>query len=451
MGSVAGDRGQWSSRAGFVLAAAGSAVGLGNIWRFPYLAGENGGAAFVFAYVAFVVLIGLPYMLAELSLGRSTQKNPVGAIVSVRGRTHWRFVGWLGVITAVGILSFYSVIAGWTIGYIFKMATGRTADFAGFIASPVIVLSLLAFFMLLTALIVLGGVHGGIERWSKVLMPLLFVLLIALIIYANTLEGAKDGLAFYVKPDFTKLTGRTLLAALGQAFFSLSLGMGLMVTYGSYASKKEDLVTAGVAICFFDTLVAICAGFVIFPALFSMGHDPAAGPTLVFAVLPELFQRMPGGLIVGALFFVLLAVAALTSTISLLEVQVAYVVDEHRISRRRVVWGASLLTFLVAVPSALSQGASGFWGNVGWIPERLTSPDFLSQMSFAFGDFSLAFGALLLSTFVGWVWGADKAAEELAHESPRFVRARAAWIFFIRFVVPIVVSVILLNLFGIFG
>jgi NSS family neurotransmitter:Na+ symporter len=313
------------------------------------------------------------------------------------------------------------------------------------------VLLLFAFFMLITALIVHGGVQGGIEFWSKILMPVLFLLLIGLIIYANTLEGAKDGLAFYLKPDFSKLDGRTWLAALGQAFFSLSLGMGLMITYGSYVPKKEDLATAGLSVAFFDTLIAIFAGLVIFPALFAMGHDPAAGATLVFAVLPELFQQMPGGHFVGAIFFILLSVAALTSTISLLEVEVAYMVDQHNVGRKKVVWGAALLTFLVGVPSALSQGASHFWSSGGWIPERLTSPDFLSQMSFIFGDFSLAFGALLLSIFVGWVWGANNAADELAHGSNFFAKTRQGWIFFIRFVVPIVVFVILLNVFKTFG
>lgn len=452
MAPVTSDRGQWSSRTGFVLAAAGSAIGLGNIWRFPYIAGENGGGAFVLAYIGFVVLIGLPYMFAELSLGRFAQKNPVGAIDTIRGgRTPWRLVGLLGVITGVGILSFYGVIAGWTFGYIFKMATGNVANFGEFIASPFPVLSLFALFMVITALIVHGGIQGGIERWSKILMPILFVLMIGLIVYANTLKGAADGLAFYLKPDFSKLTGRVLLAALGQAFFSLSLGMGLMITYGSYVSKKEDLIVAGFSVGFFDTLIAIFAGLIIFPALFAMGHDPAAGPTLVFAVLPELFTQMPGGLAVGAFFFILLSVAALTSTISLLEVEVTYMVDEHRAGRKKVVWGAALLTFLVGVPSALSQGASEFWGNIGWIPARLTSPDFLSQMSFAFGDFSLAFGALLLSIFVGWIWGAHHAADELAYGSSFFVKTRQTWIFFIRFVVPIVVFLILLNLFGIFS
>jgi NSS family neurotransmitter:Na+ symporter len=451
MTTVGTDRGQWSSKTGFILAAAGSAIGLGNIWRFPYVVGQNGGAAFVLLYILFVAIIGLPYMFAELALGRASRKNPVGAIDHIKPGTPWRAVGMLGVLTGVGILAFYGVIAGWTIGYIYKMAVGSTGGFGEFTANPGLVLGLFALFMLFTTLIVYGGVQNGIERWAKILMPLLFVLLIGLIIYANTLEGASKGLSFYLKPDFSKITGRVALAALGQAFFSLSLGMGLMITYGSYVSKKDDMVTSGACIAIFDTLIAIFAGLIIFPALFAMGQQPDAGPTLVFVVLPELFAQMPGGLIVGTLFFILLSVAALTSTISLLEVEVAYLVDQHGVHRKKVVWGAALFTFLVGVPCALSQGASDFWSNFGVLPARLTGdPDFLSHMSFVFGDFSLAFGALLLSIFVGWVWGAKHAADEIEEGSGFFSQTRGVWIFMIKYFIPVVIFVILLNLFGVF-
>ncbi|TFH01445.1 MAG: sodium-dependent transporter, partial [Calditrichales bacterium] len=361
-------RGQWSSKIGFIFAAAGSAIGLGNIWRFPYVVGENGGAAFVLIYILFVAIIGLPYMFAELALGRSVQRNPVGAIEAIKPGSWWKWVGGLGVLTGVGILSFYGVIAGWTFGYIFKMAIGDVGDFGAFVSSPVLVLLLFALFMLITTLIVYGGVERGIERWSKILMPVLFVLLVGLIIYANTLEGSGKGLAFYLQPDFSKITGKTMLAALGQAFFSLSLGMGLMITYGSYVSKNENLVSSGIYVGLFDTLIAIMAGLVIFPALFAMGESPSAGPSLVFVVLPKLFTQMPGGLFVGALFFVLLSVAALTSTISLLEVPVAYMVDEKKVNRKKIVWAVAAFTFVVGIPSALSQGASGFFSDFGLIP-----------------------------------------------------------------------------------
>ncbi len=445
------NRGQWGSKIGFILAAAGSAIGLGNIWRFPYIVGQNGGGAFVFVYIFFVVIIGLPYMYAELALGRSVQLNPVGAIKKVKPNSAWKVVGYLGVLTGLGILSFYGVVAGWTVGYVYKMAAGVPGGFSEFIADPWAVVILFGFFIFITAAIVHGGVSGGIERWSKILMPLFFLLLIALIIYANTLEGSSAGLAFYLSPDFSKLTGKTILAALGQAFFSLSLGMGLMITYGSYLSKKENIVSSGVYIALADTAIAVMAGLIIFPALFAMKESPAAGPTLVFEVFPKLFAQMPGGMLVGALFFILLSVAALTSTISLLEVLVAYMVDEKKAQRKQIVWGAALVTFFLGIPSAVSQGASPFFSTFKIFPERLASGDFLSQMSFTFGDVSLALGALLLSLFVGWIWGADKASAEIEQGSPFFAKIKGVWLFMIRYFIPLVVFVILLNVFGIFS
>jgi len=444
------NRGQWSSKMGFIFAAAGSAIGLGNIWRFPYVVGENGGAAFVLLYILFVILIGLPYMFAELALGRMSQKNPVGAIESIKPNSAWKLVGLLGVLTGIGILSFYGVIAGWTFGYIFKMIAGSIGEFGDFVSDPVLVLFLFAVFMVITTMIVYGGVERGIERWAKILMPVLFVLLIGLIIYSNTLEGSGKGLAFYLQPDFSKITGRTMLAALGQAFFSMSLGMGLMITYGSYVSKKDNLISSAFFIGLFDTLIAIMAGLIIFPALFAMGESPSAGPSLVFVVFPKLFMQMPGGLVVGMFFFILLSVAALTSTVSLLEVPVAYMVDEKKVGRKKIVWIVALFTYIVGVPSALSQGASEFFSDFSLFPDRLSSPDFLGHMSFLWGDFSLAFGAFLLSIFVGWIWGGTKAAEEIEVGSPYFAKTKKIWIFMIKYFIPIVIFMILLNLFGIF-
>ncbi|MFP4545208.1 MAG: sodium-dependent transporter, partial [Candidatus Kapaibacterium sp.] len=437
------NRGQWSSKIGFIFAAAGSAIGLGNIWRFPYVVGENGGGAFVMLYIIFVAIIGIPYMFAEFSLGRSMQKNPVGAIKSIKPRTPWKFAGLLGIITGLGILSFYGVIAGWTFGYIFKMAAGNPGGFTEFISDELLVLLLFAFFMLLTAFIVHGGISGGIEKWSKILMPILLVLMVSLIVYANTLEGAAEGLEFYLLPDFSKISGSTILAALGQAFFSLSLGMGLMITYGSYLPKTENIFTSTFLIAFFDTMIAIMAGLIIFPALFAMGEDPAAGASLVFVIFPKLFAVMPGGLIVGSLFFLLLSVAALTSTISLLEVPVAYFVDEKKADRKKIVWIVAFFAFLIGVPSALSQGSVGFLTDFAILPEYLSSADFLSHMSFIFGDFSLAFGALLLSIFIGWVWKAKNAADEIQLNAPGFLKVRGIWIFMIKYFIPIVVFLIL--------
>jgi NSS family neurotransmitter:Na+ symporter len=443
-------RDQWSSRIGFIFAASGSAIGLGNIWRFPYIVGENGGAAFVLLYLLFVALIGLPYMYGELALGRFVHRNPVGAINAVKPGSHWKWVGILGVITGIGILSFYGVVAGWTFGYIFKTATHTPGDFSAFIAEPFQVIGLFALFLMITASIVYGGIEGGIERWSKVLMPVLFVLLIVLIIYANMLEGSENGLLFYLKPDFSKLTGKVALQALGQAFFSLSLGMGMMITYGSYLSKKENIIISGFFVGLFDTLIALMAGFIIFPALFAMGENPATGPALVFIVFPKLFTQMPGGEFIGVLFFILLAIAALTSTISLLEVPVTYIVDEKKYNRKNVVWPATMIVFIAGLPSVLSQGSVEFFTNFALFPKRLADPDFLTQMSFLWGSLALTVGALFLSIFIGWVWGTPKAIEEMkqnVHLNPLLLKL---WAFLIRYFIPVVIFVILLNLFGLF-
>ncbi len=444
-------RGEWNSKIGFILASAGSAIGLGNIWRFPYLVGENGGAAFVLLYLFFILIIGLPYLLAEFSLGRRYNLNPVGAINTIKPNSSWRFVGGFGIVTGFLILSFYGVIAGWTFGYIFKTMAGDTSGFGDFISNPFIEIFLFAFFIFMTALIVNKGVSGGIEKWSKILMPLMLILLLGLIIYANLQEGASEGLAFYLMPDFTKVEGSTILAALGQAFFSLSLGMGLMITYGSYVSKKENMVSSAIYIGLFDTLIAVMAGLIIFPALFAMGESPAAGPSLVFVVLPQMFASMPAGVLVGTLFFVLLSIAALTSTISLLEVPVAYMVDQKKAKRSKVVWIAAGAAFLIGIPSALSQGSVDFFSNFGVFPSYLSAPDFLSHVSFFAGDFSLPFGALLLSIFIGWIWGAKNAADEIEIGSPGFRKYRNIWEFMIRWFIPVIIFIILLNIFGVFG
>jgi len=444
-------RGQWSSKVGFVLAASGSAIGLGNIWRFPYITGENGGAAFVIVYLLSVLLICLPYMFAEFALGRSVQRNPVGAIRMIRPNSPWIVTGALGILTGVFILSFYAVIAGWTFGYIFKTLANDLTPFGDFISSPEMSIPLFALFMLFTILVVYGGVQNGIERWSKVLMPILLLLMIVLIVRSVTLPGAEKGLAFYLKPDFTQITGKVILNAMGQAFFSLSLGMGLMVTYGSYLSKEDNMVTSGLYVALFDTLIALLAGLMIFPAIFAVGKDPAQGPALIFVILPEIFQQLPFGNFLGAAFFVLLSIAALTSTISLLEVPVSYFVDEKRWQRKYAVWIVGAVTFAIGIPSALSQGA---------VPGLSSMPfyggkSFLDLVSFIWGSVSLALGALLLSLFVGWIWKSRNAAREIGRGSPGFQKRflglpftnAQVWEFSIRYVCPIVIAIVLLSVF----
>jgi NSS family neurotransmitter:Na+ symporter len=439
------DRGQWGSTAGFVLAAAGSAIGLGNIWRFPYVTGTNGGAAFVVIYLVCVLLICLPYLFAELALGRHTRKNPVGAIAAVKPKTPWTLVGGLGVLTGVFILSYYAVIAGWAFGYIFKVVVAPAMPHAEFSASAVVAIPLFGLFIALTALVVMGGVEHGIERWAKMLMPVLLVLMVVVIVRGLTLPGASAGLAFYLKPDFSVVDGSVILAALGQAFYSLSLGMGAMVTYGSYLPRRTNLRLSGLSVAAADTGIALMAGLMIFPAVFAMGKDAASGPTLLFVVLPEVFAAMPLGTWVAVVFFVLLSIAALTSTVSLLEVVVAYFVDERRWSRKKSVWVIAAITFVVGLPSALSQGSVESLSTMTFFGVS----SFLYIMDFLWGNISLAIGALLLSIFVGWVWGVDRAGAELREGSAVGAVGIRFWGFFIRWICPVIIFIVLLNVFGV--
>jgi NSS family neurotransmitter:Na+ symporter len=347
------------------------------------------------------------------------------------------------VATGVCILSYYTVMAGYTFGYIVKTLIGNETTFSSFTSNGWLAIPLFLLFSVLTVLVVQGGVRDGIERWAKILMPLLLCLLVLLIIRSVTLEGAGRGLSFYFKPDFGKVTGKTVLAAMGQAFFSLSLGMGAMITYGSYLSKKDNIVTSGCYVALFDTLIAVMAGLIIFPALFAMNMNPAEGPGLVFEVLPRIFPRLPAGNIIGAAFFLLLSIAALTSTISLLEVATAYLVDEKHWLRRKAVWIVAGLSFCIGVPSALSQGI---------VPALAELPlpgggSFLGFMDWLFANVMLAFGAILISIFFGWVWKMKAAAEEIRSGNPRAGRILAILDIMLRFVCPALILVVLVYLF----
>jgi len=441
------ERGNFGSRFGFILAAAGSAIGLGNIWRFPYFAGEHGGGAFVLVYLVFVVLIGIPVILAELSIGRASQKNPVGAFRALAPGSAWPVVGLLGVTCAFAILAFYSVVAGWTLGYLYESLTGglsgvTTAEksealFSGMIGSPLLPIGLTAAFMLLTVVVVRGGVSGGIERASKILMPVFFVLLVVLAVRSMTLPGGSEGLGFLFGFDWSKITVKVVISALGQALFSLSLGLGAMITYGSYLPRRENLWTSGATVAFFDTSIALLAGVIIFPALFAAGGDPAAGPGLVFVTMPTVFNALPGSTLVGVAFYSLLVIAALTSTISLLEVVVSYFIDERGWGRGAATWTLGSLCFLLAVPSALSQGAFASLSRDG-----LLGRDFLDVQNIVFGNYALSIGALFICLFVGWRWGIAAAAREIEHGGHLF-SMKKAWSVLVRFVCPLAVLTIL--------
>ncbi len=442
------DRGAFGSRLGFVLAASGSAIGLGNIWRFPYMAGENGGGAFVLLYLGCVACIGVPVLLAELSLGRATQSNPVGAFKKLAPRSAWPWVGSLGVLTGFGILAFYSVVAGWTVGYLSKALSGQfgsaiTADRSGamfgeLIGDPILAIGLAAVFLLLTVVVVRGGISGGIERASKILMPIFFVLLVVLAIRSVTLPGGWAGVTFMFDTDFSKINAKVFMSALGQALFSLSLGMGAMITYGSYFPKGENMPLAGVSVAFYDTSIALLGGFMIFPALFAAGVEPSAGPGLVFVVLPTIFDKLPMGGMFAVAFYALLAIAALTSTISLLEVVVSYFVDERGWSRNKAAWTVGGACLGLAIPSALSQGA-----NAGLSTFLGPELDFLSVQSILFGNYSLSIGALFICLFVGWKWGVPAGLESL-QRGGHVLPAAGVWGMLVRFVCPAAVVAVLI-------
>ncbi len=435
------DRGQWQSTTGFILAAAGSAIGLGNIWRFPYSVGTNGGAAFVVIYLIAVAVICLPYQFAELAMGRHSKKNPVGAVKMIVGNSPWSLVGGMGVLTGVCILSYYGVIAGWAFGYIFKSFLAPATTLGEFSANVLLSVPLFAAFMLATILVVARGVEKGIERAARVLMPMLLVLMVLLIVRGLTLPGAMKGVEFLVKPDFSVVTPATVLNALGQAFFSLSLGMGAMITYGSYLPKSADLAKSGAWVALFDTGIALLAGFMIFPALFALGGNPAAGPPLIFEVLPAVFEQMPLGALVAAIFFVLLSIAALTSTVSLLEVPVSYFVDEKSWSRKKSVWVIGGFAFALGLPAALEPSTPALQSI-----SLMGTTGYLGVMDLIWGNLSLAVGALLICVFAGWVWGFRKAGDELQENGAMSDTAVNVWGIFIRFICPILIFLVFLSL-----
>jgi len=447
------DRGQWGSKLGFIMAAAGSAVGLGNIWRFPYVTGENGGAAFVLVYLACVFLIGVPLLYVELALGRASGRNPVGAFQKTKPGTPFVVTGILCLMACFFVLTYYGVIAGWTISFAWSQATQNALVFEDYIANPASVLPVFAGFIALTIWIVSAGVEKGIEKWSKILMPLLFVLMLVIIRRSLPLEGASKGISYYLNPDFSKIDGKVVLMALGQAFFSLSVGWGLMITYGSYMPKSQNIVTNGLWVASADTLVAILAGFMVFPAVFAFGMDPGAGPGLTFVTLPKVFAQMPAGALFGTIFFCLLSVAAVTSSISMLEVPVSYFVDDKPSARRKSAIIVGIAAFLIGIPSALANGGSEFFSNM----KLMGKNGFLDIMDQVFGTLCLIVISLALSIYVGWVWKTDPAVKEIEEGCPWFtkplvgsVSPACVWAFFIKFICPIVISLVLINALGLF-
>ncbi len=413
-------REHWGSRTGFILAAAGSAVGLGNIWKYPSMAGQHGGAAFTLVYLLCILIVGLPILLAELSIGRSTQLNPVGAFKKLASNPRWAWVGFMGVASAFMILSFYSVVGGWTLKYTFVALTGgfnqlaadstaATNYFTDFHTAPIAPLFWHLIFIGLCVFIIGRGVKKGIEQWSKVLMPVLLVILVILVIRGVTLDGAKAGLDFLFKPRWSDLDASGIAMALGHSFFTISLGMGTMITYGSYLHQESDLMKAGLWVVFLDTLIALLAGVAIFTAVFAQGQNPAEGPGLIFIVLPTLFPNIPGGFIFAPLFFFLLFVAALTSAISILEVVIAYNIDEKGWSRKRATY---IFGGIVTMSGALVSLSLGDFNILA--PLGITYFDFLDWTT---SKYMLPLGGLLTAIFVIVKWGVPNYSREVFSKS----------------------------------
>jgi len=445
-------RAQWASRLGFILAAAGSAIGLGNIWKFPYITGKNGGGAFVLAYLACIVLIGLPILMAEFLIGRHGQKDAVGSFAALEGRrSPWCLVGWGGVAASFILLSFYAVVAGWSFDYVVKAATGSFAGrnaveinalFGALVSSPLRVIFWQVLFILATIAIVIGGIRGGIERWSKVLMPLLFLLLVLLFIRGMLSPGARAGLEFMFRPDFASLTPGALLDALGHAFFTLSLGAGTMITYGSYLERDSDLLALSLRIVLLDTLVALLAGLAIFSVVFAAGLEAGAGPGLVFQTIPIVFSTLPFGSLLATLFFILLAFAALSSSISMLEVSVAYLIDEKGWPRSRATTIVGLAALLLGIPAALSFN---LWSEL----KPLFGRTFFDLFDTLVSSYMLPLGGLFVALYAGWFWkGAEKKTELVGRADLPWLFP--VWHFLLRYVAPAAVLVILLNQAGLF-
>lgn len=442
-------RESFGSRFGALVAMAGSAVGLGNLWRFPYLVGENGGAAFIIVYILLSFLICLPIFVSEFVIGRRSQKNAFAAFRDLSGGSVWRWVGLFTVIVPLIVLSYYSVIGGWSIEYMFKSITfsftggesqaAMSTMFADFVSSPWTPLICHTFFLLATTLIVVVGIKDGIEKFSKLMMPMLFVIVLAIAVYSLTLPGAGKGVDYLFNPDFSKIDAKACAAALGQAFFSLSLGFGTILTYASYVDKKENIMFQSTATAVSDLMFALIAGVAIMPAVFAFGLDPQSGPGLVFETLPYVFSQMPAGGVVAILFFVALLVAALTSSISMLEVAVAYLVEEKKFSRVSACVALFVLCWIVGALCSLSFGplSDVQIGGRGIF-------DFFDNLS---SNVLMTLGSLLTVLFVGWRLKKTDIYDEFTNGGSLSTNVRifgVLW-FLIRYICPLAIISIFVS------
>ncbi|MFT9818764.1 sodium-dependent transporter [Lysinibacillus sp. NPDC056185] len=434
-------RDQFTSKIGFILAAAGSSIGLGAIWKFPYMAGTNGGSVFILLFILCTFFIGLPVLIAEFMIGRRGQKDAVTSFKEQAPGKPWYLIGWGGMIIAGLILSFYSVVGGWILSYLgrsltfhFNSSNGNYADlFSNIISSPFEAVIVQGLFMLLTVVIVSAGIKGGIEKASTWMMPLLFIFFIVLVIRSLTLDGAMEGVKFMFVPDWSYLNAETFLKALGQAFFSLSVGIAVMITYASYLSKSEKIGNSAINVASMNIIISLLAGLVIFPAVFALGYTPDQGPGLVFIILPAVFEQLPLGGLFLTIFFVLLLFATVTSSISMLEIVVAIAIGDKPEKRKKIAWIGGIIIFIVGIPSALSFGI-------------LSDVKILDRSIFDFVDFltnniGMPIGALLISIFAGYYYTKDISRKELASSSLMF----NIWYILIRYVSPIAIVIIFIQ------
>lgn len=437
---------QWTSKLGFILAAAGSAIGLGAIWKLPYMTGENGGGVFFLLFILFTLLIGSPILIAEFTIGRNAQKDAISAYKYIAPGKPWVLIGYGGVVASIILLSFFSVVGGWIISYLARSLTGSLSNltqteygnfFNTIISNPYETVIAQLLFMVLTIWVVQGGVSKGIEKANKYMMPSLFILFIILLIRSLTLDGAMEGVKFFLKPDFSALTGETILLALGQSFFALSVGVSVMVTYASYLSKKEDITKSAFSVVGLNIFISLLAGLVIFPAVFALGFSPSSGPGLVFVVLPAVFNEMALGGIFMAIFFILLLFATLTTAFSILEIVVAAMIKGDTAKRKKASWIAGSVVFLIGIPSALSFGVLS--------DVKIFNLSIFDLADYLTSNIALPVGALFISLFIGYQMKRIEVQKEFETGADSGRSLFKLWYFLIRYIVPIMIILVFLN------
>lgn len=443
-------RAQFATKLGVIATTVGSAVGLGNIWRFPYEAGMHGGGAFLIIYLFIIFVVGIPVITAEFIIGRHTGSNIAGAFHKLARNRSWSWVGYIGLTSSLMILSFYSVVAGWTLEYIYQSIIGFSGmhtqealhtQFDAFSTSNWRPLMWAIIFLTINLWILLRGVQKGIERMSNIMMPALFIILIIFCINSLTMSGAKEGLTFLFKPEFSKIDSSVLMGAMGQAFFSLSLGLGCLITYSSYFNRQTRLVRSASIIAGLDTMVAILAGVIIFPAIFTYGLQPEAGPKLVFEILPSIFLDLPGGMIWSTLFFILLFFASLTSTISMSEISIAYFVEEKKMSRRKATW---VNYFIAVVFGSLCALSFGYLNHI-----QLCGKTIFDLFDFISSNILLPIGGMAISIFVGWVLDKSIVRNEVTNYGKVSVRTLGAIVFCLKYIAPICIALVFLCGLGV--